>query len=171
MKKSLFLLTFLVFSNIQAQFESGTIYFKNGSSRSGYIKFKNYSEIKFKKEKLGEVQVYGYNELTKIYTGGTYYDFILVNNKPRYLKPEIKGKMNLYSEQGLHTDLYTGASFDKIIYYIEKNGKTVITNKEFKKKFDFLIKDCMGLYKAVKNKEINRKELKTIIEYYNEYCN
>lgn len=170
MKRILFILTLLAFYKIQAQYESGTIYFKNGASKSGYIKFKNYGEIKFKKNKTEKSKVYGYNELKKMYVGGIYYEFLMINSKPRYLKSELKGKINLYSSKATRTDFNSGASFEYTVYYINKEGKTVITTNKFKKKYDFLIKDCPGLYKVVKNKEINRNELKMIVEYYNIYC-
>lgn len=172
MKRIILIITLVYFSQINAQFNDykfGKVFFKDGTEKWGFIKFKDLDKIQFKKEMNNKAVIFGYEDIVKL-NNDSDFEYLLIDNKPRLLKVVLKGKINLYSSEYMYEGL-NGFSAEYTAYYIEKNEKITITDKNFKKKYDFIIKDCNDLYSKLQNKEMKRKELETIIDYYNINCN
>ena len=77
---------------------------------------------------------------------------------------------------GMHMTM--GHSYNISSYYVRKENETEVTHlgstswisKNFKKAASNYFKDCPNLVEKLQNKEYKKKDIREIIDFYNEYC-
>lgn len=158
-----------------AQFKKGKLYLKNGETKTGLIKTRDFGGLKFKKHKGAETELYDYNntigyDITEKGIIKFLYKKIGLSN-PRLMRIVRLGKINLYSQIQGKREIITGLKYsNKFIYFIEKNDLTYKVGSKFKKKDLELINDCPILIQKIKKKEFKKKEIYKIVNFYNNNC-
>ncbi|MET3535237.1 hypothetical protein [Chryseobacterium limigenitum] len=195
MKKILATLFMAVFSFMNSQTNSGTLYFKDGTSKKGLISSPNEiakGKITFKDENnnVKEIEV---SEIEKLDYG--FFPFYPIQNNKYYLltkKIIDDPKVKLYVYQSVDRTDYMGLYntrntivADTYVYFIEMDGKkpevisswydkgiTVFVKKANIKYILKYFKDkCPKMADAYKNDEIKFKDNPTpFIEYYINNC-
>jgi len=185
MKKIFTLIALLSFLLSHGQFKEGIIYDKTGKERKGLIKVKRFDGIIFKLDKSSkeiyydEKHIIGYdikeeNDIEK-------YRYKIVENASflRPMKMEILGKISLFSVYNYGTHyapmgpggmMTPMSSYSRTIYFVEKNNRLIRTGSRLNKKPLELFKDCPKLIEKLDNKEIKKKEIKKIVNFYNSNC-
>lgn len=192
MKKSILLVCLLFSLNLFSQsffntYEKGKIFFKDGSQVEGLLKLVGFSrnEIKFKKSKQDEKQLFNYKKVKSIkFVSGDEY-FYKINVKRRkilLIKREIKGKIELFSYQAQSPGLQGGgAGFggggvsigfnfgggSSVVYLIGNDNSDLIEQlprNTRKKKFWVTMSkytsDCKDFSDKIKNKNSIKKNFK-----------
>ena len=186
MKLNLFALTLLTIVNLNAQ--NDIIFFKDGTSKKGYVKITQNDKIKFKTNKNSkdfikysstevekiEINHKKYGKSTKVYKRVKNF----FQDSDQLLNLMVEGKANLYYNL---VDYGHGL---QPVYYVDKE-KELTTNPVIILKSDKIIaeffKDCPNLLKLLK-REAFRKFVKMkkglkyqnrlieIVKYYNTKC-
>ena len=178
MKKSLTLFALLSFTFMNAQYQSGTIYFKNGETKKGFIKKRNHDGIKFKENKDSKLIIYDHNHITGYDTLIGYYRYKNeYKSSPILFELLTRGKINLYSLQksspGSAIPGVVGATFGggtSSYYFIEKGERFMKLGYRVNKGNLFYFTDCPILIKKIKSKEIKGSNVYEIIDFYNTHC-
>jgi hypothetical protein len=193
MKKHLYILTILISSTLYAQKTNGTIYFKDGTNKKGYIKITQNDKIKFKKNKNSEdIIKYSSIEIEKVEIEHEKYGKKILfykkvespfQNSNKLLPKLIDGKVNLYLDIVFNGQ--NGVSHD---YYADKEKGTLtkiwpvgLFANGSEKVISEYFKDCPELLKLlkreafrkfVKMKKGNKTQfrLEEIVKYYNNKC-
>ncbi len=182
--------SFQLFSQVKLTnpYEPGTIYFKDGTFKKGYLKITSSRKVKFKKTLKNKKQVFDFKTVTKIkgnYFGEHYYKkWGTTDSSYNLFKIETKGKVELYSltYQGRNGG---GGLFIYTDYYIGKaNLNTVdqlperVEGKKFRRIFLKHTSDCQDFTDKIKSKNSIKKNFKNkktvlvdMVNYYNENCN
>lgn len=193
-----FVFAFSLFSfSVLGQKTKGVLVFKNGETKKGLVKLSGSNSVKFRAKKKEKAVKYDFStlEYAKIYIGeeAKIYKYVAVVNKetPIILEELIVGKVTLYN---LHTQGYSsgfspmagggapmytgGASYSINNLYVLKEGEDKASHlgsdhlfsKNFKKAASAFFKDCDSLVQKIQNKEFKKKEIKEIVEFYNDHC-
>lgn len=185
-RNTLTIVAMLCFVIVSAQYNEGTIYFKDSTSSQGLIKIRMFGGgIKFKPDNDSEAVNYNNDQI---------YGYDIKNNKYRYekygdaypailLMEELNGKIILYSDQitspGLPMNNGMGMGMGMgfgggttTIYYIKVNNQLIrigtrISRNHMKMKF---FNDCPSLVKKIEKRELKRRDVYKIIEFYNQNC-
>ena len=197
--KKVFIILFLIstsYSFSQSFFESGEIFYRDGTSEKGYLKVK-YSKIKFKKKITNKKAIeFTYKKVKKIIInedGKDYeYQYKIIKGKKKgkfkLLKIVIFGEASLYKlehETSLGnprlspialTYNYKGANFylgkgeSSLVEFIGANS-IAVGRKSIRKGLMVYFKDCKELVKKLKAKEYKNKDIVKAVEFYNSNCN
>lgn len=189
------IISVLLFSSIsiysQSFFESGEIFYRDGTNEKGYIKIK-YSEIKFKKKITDKKhQEYTYRKVKKLILADArenkIYEYKIIKDKKKsiikLLNLVLLGDVALYQIEHFDTVgnygltySYKGASY----YLVESNNESFATfigsksiavgRKNIKKGLIKYFKDCPDLINKLKNKKFKKRDIVEVVEYYNENC-
>lgn len=197
MNKAYIILTlFLLSLNSVAQKQKATLFFTNGTSIKGYAKIKGSDEIKFKITKNSDKKIYDYTTVSKITIRNNdddvtyFYKTIKNKKKPILLEVLEIGEITLYRDltQGYSAGMpiagsagmtFGGGSYTISSYYVERKNDNIIYHlgdkgnlfsKNFKKAAIEYFKDCTSLVKKIENKELKKKDVIEIVEFYNENC-
>ncbi|MFA5297478.1 MAG: hypothetical protein WC389_04645 [Lutibacter sp.] len=185
-------------TTLKAQNAKVVITLKNGDTIMGYGKIKsdylkyrinrNEKSVKIHFSKLERVKIY--------YTGETTnYVYLKVKNEEKYkvLEEVETGNVNLYKlSKQVYSPGYMGSngnigsvgfsggySYNINSFYVKKNGETEaihlasneLFSKNFKEEASEYFKDCPQLVLKIQNKELKKRDLIEIIEFYNHQCN
>lgn len=195
MRKTSAALLLAAFSFMQSQTNSGTLYFKDGSSKKGLISSPSEiakGQVKIKEEN-GNVKEIPVSEIEKLDYG--FIPYYPVENKKSYLltkKIIDDPKVKLYVYQSVdrtdYMSLYNGRNTivaDTYVYFIEMDGKkpevisswydkgitTFVKKANIKYILKFFKDKCPQMTDAHKNGEIQFKDNPTpFIEYYINNC-
>ena len=163
---------------MNAQYHSGTIYFKNGETKKGFIKKRNFDGIKFKENKNSKTIIYDHNHITGYDTLIGYYRYKNeYKSSPILFELLTRGKINLYflqkSSYGFAIPGGSGATYGggtSYIYFIEKGERFMKLGYRVNKGNLFYFTDCPILIKKIKSKEIKGSNVYKIIDFYNTRC-
>lgn len=195
MKKILTISLTAVFSCMQSQTNSGTIYLKDGSVKKGLISSPKeiYKGKALFKGENGSVEEIAASEIEKLNYG--FFPYYLIENKKKYLlttriidDPKVKLYVYQSVDQTYNMGLYNTRNnivADTYVYFIEMDGKkpeiisswydrgiTVFVKKaNVKYILKYFKEKCPQMETAYKNKEITFKDSpKPFIEYYINNC-
>ena len=184
MKNIFIILIVFSYSLANAQFNNGTVILKDSTILKGLIRIRTFGGIKFKKTQDSESTNYDYKQITGYNTGGEKYRYI--NNEegfpPILLKEKLKGKISLYSNEVYHPGHTipngfagggTGITFgggSATIYHILVKDKLIRVGTKIKKKHLEILKDCTSLIEKIENKDLKKRDVYAIINYYNNSC-
>jgi hypothetical protein len=178
MKKTLTLLAIISFLFANAQFNKGTVYLKDSTKLKGLIKTKTFGGIKYKENDSSDIKTYENSQLNgyDIKDNGVLkrYRYKSVQGVYRKMKIVQLGKINLYSIFVSNAGSAMGMGLpvsEGNVFFLEKNSMTIRTGAKFKKGKFYLIEDCPSLINKIKNKELKKREVVKIIDYYNKNCN
>ena len=194
MKFKMFILLLLFFTYGNGQ-NNGTLFFKDGTVKEGFVKFTAFSKIKFKASKKSKWSKYDFSTFSKIEIMEegelTTYVEILArgNNGPQIVKELVKGKITLYHLSTVGTSMVmnpaTGASSSPSFtsyniknLYVKREQEKVATHlgsnqlftKNFKKAASEFFKDCSVLVVKIQQKEFKKRDIEKIVKFYNEEC-
>jgi hypothetical protein len=180
---------------VHAQKTKAVLQFKDGTTKTGLGKIVG-NNIKFRNNKNHKAVKYDFSILksAKIYyqTDITTYVSVRVKerDKPIVLEQVATGKVNLYQKStqgynpGFANNGFGGAGFTGGYtysinnFYVKKKGKAAafhlgsnqLFTKNFKQAASDFFKDCPELVKKIQNRELKKKHLREIVEYYNNQC-
>tara|TARA_R110001632_G_scaffold53818_3_gene132239 strand:+ start:207 stop:758 length:552 start_codon:yes stop_codon:yes gene_type:complete len=182
MKKIILIIVLCISANVQSQFnyEYGVIHLRDGSKLKGWVKKINLKELKYKETESAKVIKYNYKKVDKIVINDVLYQFKIVKgnrkNYPRLLELMKSGKVSLYVLRVQPTHYTVGG----IEYYLSRNDSHLVESigqrtlaigrKNVIKGLKNYFKDCPNLIKKIKNKEFGKKDVKKVVEYYNNNC-
>jgi hypothetical protein len=170
---------------VDAQFQKGTLLFKNNTLKEGYIKTRSHDGIKFKENEEDKPIIYSHLQVIGFDIAETKYRYVKRNAsdvEPVILKEMIHGTIVLYEKefQGGETLMEFGPGTNlppvivhlesSITYYMLKDEKLIKIGKKIKNRHLKMLKDCPDLISKIKKEEIHRENVITSIEYYNEHC-
>jgi hypothetical protein len=186
MLKKITVLLFLLGSiAMGAQFQKGTVLFKNNTSKEGYIKIRSHDGLKFKENEDDKPIIYSHLQVIGFDIDETKYRYVKRNSidvEPVILKEMIHGTIVLYEKeiQGGETSMGFGPDSNllpvtvdrksSIVYYMFVNEKLIKIGRKIKNRHLKILKDCPELVSKIKNKEIHKTNVITAIDYYNEHC-
>ncbi|WP_053976662.1 hypothetical protein [Mangrovimonas xylaniphaga] len=167
-----------------AEYNRGTVFFKDGSLSKGLIKIKTEGGIKFKVNEDAEVVEYDYHSIDGFDTEGKHYKYILVQDKeaPKLLHETLKGSITLYCDEMYNQNfnfpnaatvmasMSTKGNNDASYYYIKVNDDIIRIGMRIKKKHLKIFSSCTSLMDKIESKELKRRNVEGIIAYYNEHC-
>ena len=197
MKKTLFILLFIVTYSISGQsfFESGKVFYRDGTTEKGYLKMK-YSTIKFKKKNTARKSItLTYKEVKKITINqegkNIEYIYKIIKGKKKgkfkLLESVIYGKASLYKlthETSLGNSgigpVSIGLSYNGANFYIGKEASSFVEfigensialgRKSIKKGLLKYFNDCEPFIEKIKNKEFKNKDIVQAVAFYNKNC-
>lgn len=184
------------FNCLNAQKTRGVLHFIDGTTQSGFVKIIGIKEVKFKSTKKEKATFYPMMQMEKVVihyleSSSTYVLRETNSGSFRVMKELEVGKVNLYTIE-THTSsapIYTGGagggwtgggfSYQINNLYVQKEGEIKVTHlgstglfsKNFKKAASEYFKDCPDLTEKIMNKEFKKRDIRTIVKYYNESCN
>ncbi|WP_139205194.1 hypothetical protein [Pricia antarctica] len=172
--------------------------FKDSTVMKGYAEPTNVNNIRFRKEKRAKKQFFSFEEVDtlKVYYDFEPTIFVLVKIKdktvPEVLEMAHTGKNVTYFRevsQGYSAPIMTptggggflmtgGGAYNTIYSYLRKPneeealylGSSYWLTKNFKKTASDFFSDCPSLVKKITDKEMKKRDLKEIINYYNSVC-
>ncbi|WP_338360209.1 hypothetical protein [Yeosuana marina] len=158
-----------------AQFNKGTVYLKDGNTKTGLIKERDLGGIKYKEKEESDVELYdhtsidGYDITEK---GIAKYRYKKTENGfPQIMQIVRVGKINLYSIKVANRDIMTGIRVNyNFIYFIEKDNVITRVGKKLSKSDLELFKDCPSLIKKIKKKEFKKNDVYQIVNFYDMNC-
>ncbi len=190
----LILCLFTTLNVLLAQKTKAVIYFKNGDTITGlgkitgnYVKYRKNRKEKSSKlhfSKLERVKIYYTDEITN-------YVYLKVENQatPKVFEEVTVGDISLYRivSQSYNSGFGAmgGTGFSGGYSYTIKNfylkrveqdfvihlGSNQLFTKNFKKAASEFFKDCPKLVKLIQNRELKKRGLIEIVEFYNHQCN
>ena len=198
LKTALNLIPVLLFFNLSiAQKNKMVLVYKDGTSQNGYGKLTSEKKIKFRKTRKEKAIKMAYEDLKNVKEIKFYgdeieiYEFVTIKEgKVKLLERTAKGKVNLYRRLritgstfmpmgGMQAGggMWTGGGTIKN-YYVKRATEKVAThlgsNQLFTKSFvnamSEYVKDCPELVSKITSKELRKRDLIEIIEFYNESC-
>ncbi|PZR18292.1 MAG: hypothetical protein DI539_16205 [Flavobacterium psychrophilum] len=189
------LLLFFLFYTLHsiAQDQEAKLFFKDGTTVSGYgeIKTKGFLNTKiapkilfrFSKDEKADEWDYEMVDKIEFYGFEMYKTFTYVkvgddnNIEYRLLELITEGKVNLYLEKNEYSgsnNIQQPGSYQKwetTTYMVKKESESKLTVLGAnKKKIAEYFKDCSGIKKKLDRNEFSIKNIKDIVEYYNDYC-
>lgn len=153
-----------------------------GKISGDYIKYKLHSKDKSKKlhfSEIDHVKIRFSKDDIKTYR----YLKVKGSEKSRVLEEKIKGKVSLYttSTSGYHNPF--GYGINRIEYTIENYfvkrkddvdithlGSNQLITKDFIEAATMFFSDCKQLVEKVKNKELKKRDIVQIVQFYNKNC-
>lgn len=195
----IFFLSILFSFSSFSQKTKATIYLTNGESIEGYGSLTGKSKIKFKKAKEEKPTIYRYGEVDsiRIYSNDELNTYVIQKikgkKKTKTLEQLVVGKINLYrtvhygnSPRFTQGGNYNtggsifglGSSFTIKNFYVRRAnekeatylGSTHLFSKSFKKASSEYFKDCPVLVDKIEKGEYKKRDLRAIIEFYNNSC-
>ncbi|KQC34225.1 hypothetical protein AAU57_13425 [Nonlabens sp. YIK11] len=160
---------------VNAQDESGTVYLKDGTVKSGLVKSRFFGGFKFKSNESAEAIDYKASEVSGVDVDGKRYRSITIEDgkEINLLLWVEEGKKNLYLRSTTITTASMNGipSFTTVItYYLEEGNKVTKLGRRLKKKEYSLFEDCPALIQKIKSKDIKRTDMEGIVRYYNQQC-
>ena len=174
------------------------LYFNNGKEVTGFGKIHGENGVRFK-TKDSKAQTYNFNDLkkVKIYEGDDINTYVSMKvkgtEKYKIVKEVVLGRVCLYKKVnegyvpgtpmgggfGGAPMMSPGYSYSISNYYVKKEDETEMTylgstslfSKNFKKAASEYFKDCPSLVAKIQKKELKKKNMVEIVEYYNDNCN
>ena len=196
--KIIFLLAFLVVLPLTAQKQKATLYFRDGTELKGKARITKSGKIKFRKSQKSKKVFYDYKEIDKILIRkediDVMYQYKILKNKSRPLILEIikEGEITLFRTlktghnpgmmmgPGGGAPMMTGGySYSISNYYVSRDNESTVFHlgskgtyfsKNFKKAASTYFKDCPKLVTKIQNKELKKRDIVEIVEFYNENC-
>lgn len=194
------LLLVLISISTNAQKTKMILNYKDGKSVEGYGKLVSEKKIKFKTSRKAKAKKLSYDDLKsvtdiKYYSddGIETYEFIAIKDgKIKLLERTLQGKVTLYRRVRITGGAYmpmggggfgggnmmwTGSNIIKN-YYVKRKGESVATHlgsnqlftKSFKNAMSDYVKDCPKLVNKIESKELKKRDLTEIIDFYNTKC-
>lgn len=180
----------------EAQRTRAKLIYKDGKEVKGFGKLIGNNRVKFKASRKDKPQKLDFSLFDRVYIYSSGYAAIYtelsVKNKIDKKIVEIMtegDKVNLYriasvgystmgSPMGFGGAPTMTYAYSINNFYVMKNGDKLATHlgsnqlfsKNFKKAASEYFKDCPSLVEKIKTKEFKKRDLKTIIDYYNEDC-
>ncbi|WP_298489015.1 hypothetical protein [uncultured Maribacter sp.] len=182
MKTKLTFLALLACFLMHAQYHDGTVFLKDSTELKGLIKVRPLGGIKFKSNRDDKPTAYDYNHITGFHTKGENYIYIKtsIDFPPRIVKEHITGKITLYSTEiynpghtipaGYAGGGMTMGGGSATIYFLMVENKITRLGPKLKKKHFLFFKSCPILIDKINSKEIHRREVYDIVDFYNKKC-
>ncbi|MFK7813791.1 MAG: hypothetical protein AB8B59_14955 [Maribacter sp.] len=193
---SLLLFLFAMFStiHISAQKTRGDLHFKDGTVKSGFVKIIGIRDVKFKNKKKEKATMYQMVEMEKVVihefeSSATYVLRQTDKGNYRVLKVLELGRVNLYTKevQGYSAPMMTGGqnmgmtmgySYNITNLFVQREGEVLVTHlgtsgtfsKNFRKAASKYFSDCPSLTEKIENKEYKKRDIRVIVNFYNEEC-
>ncbi len=188
---SLLLISFLTSSC--AVKTKAILYFKDGREVSGLGKITSSNKVKFKAFN-SKTKTYNFSELSKVkvFKNGGTRDYVYVkmkNSGHKVLQQVIKGKVCLYQKvkEKYKSKLISGGktptsspghryfTYDYYVAKDESRGAVFLTSSSllsvnFVSKASLFFEDCPSLVRMIQEKKYTKKDLSTIVKYYNLNC-
>ncbi|MFK7834522.1 MAG: hypothetical protein AB8B52_14715 [Winogradskyella sp.] len=178
MKVLLTLVGLLFFFSVNAQYEHGTVYFKDGQTKDGLIKKGFFGGIKFKKNEESEKFTYNYEDITGYDTNSGYFRYKNEENAGLKLYELIAiGNYNLYSQERSNppvidaNGVFTHMGGSIIIYFLEIDNNFFRLGTKIKKRHLVFFEDCSLLMNKIRKRIIKRRHVYDVIDFYNRKCN
>lgn len=194
--KFTFILTLLVVGRFEAQKLKAELVFKDGRKITGLGEPANKDLIRFKKEKKAKKEFYSFKEVdtVKVYydfnptifvyqkiKGRTYPDVLEVANVGKnviFYRDNTQGYIT-FSNGGVSGGMNTGRAVNLTHSFVRKPNEEEATHlgsndwmsKNFKKAASKFFSDCPQLITKIETREFKKKDLISIIDYYNNSCN
>lgn len=179
--KNIFLIIIIFTCSLaNAQFNKGTVFFKDSTDQKGLVRIKIFGGIKFKTEKDSKSTFYDYNKIIGFDTDGNKYRYVKNQDgfPPKLYKENIKGKISLYSKEVSNPGVPNGfggggmtfGGGSATIYYILVKDKLIRVGTRIKKKHLKILKNCTTLIEKIKRKDLKKRDVFDIINYYNNSC-
>jgi hypothetical protein len=197
---SILLFVSLVFIsyNLKAQKTRAILTFKDGTIIEGFGGLKGKTYVNFKKNKESEIEKYHFDKLDnmKIYSFGDLNTYVFKKIKgeknARIFEELYKGKVSLLRiiyktntntgvgfPTGDATNIGFGTGNISHNYYVQRKNENEVTSlgtiglftKKFRKITSEYFKDCESLIEKIKSKEYTQRDIRVIVEYYNNDCN
>jgi hypothetical protein len=188
MNKLIYVLTFLLTTQLYSQKEKGTITLLDGTVISGYVKA-NDNSFKFKESENSESVKFDYKKaksatIVNSEGGDMIYEFVYVDyqKKPLLLAVVIDGFMRLYGDSTMSFTGGTGAGTGfrgSSTYHIKRKKDEIgqyfiaygyIPKVGFKKVIENYFTDCPQIHAKVKKGDFGKDDFKEIVEFYNQNC-
>jgi hypothetical protein len=193
MKRTYTIVLFIFFIfNFQCycQTQESIIFFNDGDSIEGLAMIKN-NKIKFKISHDSKAEFWGFESIKKIKFIGfemeKTYEYVKLDsfNEPKLIELVVGGKVSLYQKGKNYYSLnFNGSSnmptsttkIDLEFYYLKRDKDeyaTCINSGVFKswaKSTTEFLYDCDYLVKKIKDNEFSLREIKEIVEFYNDIC-
>jgi hypothetical protein len=199
-KKLITLILIFSYFFLNAQYEKGTVFFKDGNIKKGLIHKYKSDAIQFKTEKksksiklnykniLGfenEKGLFKYKYLEKrkprkvlgfdSTKGKIIYEEDKNHQTPKFIRVILTGKINLYAINYFSAGipLQNGVTFgggNSTIYYIEKGTSFVELGNKVRKKIINYFNDCPVLIEKIENKILRKNNVYGIVQFYNNNC-
>ncbi len=190
------LTSLLVPTPIAAQKEKTTLIFKDGSVKTGLGKLTG-NRIKFRTNKKEKGVKYDFSLLKEAKLSGKTYVSLGVKGKekPKVLERLLVGKVYLYRTVDLVYTSYVGnlggfrgragvgfvgggQYYNIKNFYVRKKTENEVTHlgsnqlftKNFKQAASNYFKDCPKLVKRIQNRALKKRDLKEIVQFYNNQC-
>lgn len=190
----------LVTLSTTAQDKEAKLFFKDGTSVTGYAKLKDKrgftsgsGKILFRLSKEDEPDEWDHKAVDKIKFFGFEYYKTFVYVKARYksytgyylLELITEGEVNLYKKTSYGEtsiigmgDFNLGAQNtyrmheyrESNIYVVKRDSELKLMELDDRKKIIEYFKDCPNIKKGLDEKEFKVSDLRDIVEYYNESC-
>lgn len=189
----IFALLLFMISSAQAQWNKGTLYFRNGDVKKGLVKFNGTEKIKYKSNKEAKKVKYHFADLEKLDLSGKgihgiYVYLLLEENLYQVVKQMETGKVNLYSlirtyyapsaMPGTGGTMTMGNNVNINHLFVKAEGDEYPTHlgsndlfsKNFKKAASEFFKDCPILAQKIQNKTYKKRDIQKIVAFYNQKC-
>lgn len=184
----------LVTLTVSAQDSEAKLFFKDGTSVTGYAKLKDKrgftsgsGKILFRLSKEDEPDEWDHKAVDKIKFFGFEYYKTFVYVKARYksytgyylLELITEGEVNLYKKTSYgetYNDIGTQNIYkmreyrESNIYVVKRDSELKLMELDDRKKIIEYFKDCPNIKKGLDEKEFKVSDLRDIVEYYNESC-
>lgn len=198
LKVVLIIMILLCTVSAKAQKTKAVLIFKNGSQLEGLAQLNYWEQIKFRKERGGQRERFTFQEVdtlklfkddklaiyvqVKIKNSGIHKVLELVDQGKNLIhyREEIKVYWASPSTSNWNSMPSTnmGGGYDYTNSYVRKPGENEATylastswlSGNFKKTASDYFADCPSLVSKIQNRELKKRDLKEIIDYYNTQC-
>tara|TARA_R110002126_G_scaffold291224_1_gene451013 strand:- start:69 stop:680 length:612 start_codon:yes stop_codon:yes gene_type:complete len=202
MKIKKLLVSILIFASsfLNAQYEKGTVYFKDGKVKKGFVHKYKSDAIQFKTEKksksikLNYKDIFGFENENGLFKykylekrkprkvlgfdstkGKIIYEKEKNPQTPKFVGVILTGKINLYAKNyfSMGIPIQNGVTFgggNSTTYYIEKGGNFVELGNKIGKIFMNYFNDCPVLIEKIENKILRKNNVYGIVQFYNNNC-
>ena len=200
MKNIFLIQTLLISLLCFSQNQECIVYLKDGTSKGGISRFKNNNDVKFRETKVSEPEIIPKEKIDKIKLDENgiigIYRYKNVKDEVGLWLKEIAsvGEVCLYIDKisgsfyatefntlptsGINNAKMYRRSKDMIYYYVCHKTETNVlkitstedSNSNFKKVASEFFKDCPKLVDKIQSKEYQKKDIESVIWFYNNYC-
>lgn len=182
LKNTLTLFALLTVAFVSAQFHPGKVYFKDNTSKEGLILRRTFGGIKFKTDEDSQEAKYSSDDIDGYDINEHSFRYVKLGyiEEPILMTQVLDGDITLYVDQVGNPSLplnngFTGTGMGfgggtSSIYYIKVKNEVLRLGTRLKKDKVKIFNDCPSLIQKIENKELKRRNIYKIVEYYNQNC-
>ena len=179
MKSILSLLLICSIFLCNAQNDPGSISMTDGTLKEGLVKIRANGKVKFKSNSNSDAITFDLDRIASITIEDRSYEVTeyknILGTSRTLMKVIVKGEATLLSDQIFIAPMMQangawGGGNSRILYYLKKDGATHRLGTRLNRKDDNLFDDCPELSKKIDSRDIKRRHLSEIVEFYNRNC-